>query len=198
MSKWSNYEQKYYMCDCFEEALHLYYDTDVKELYIDKWAYDGGAEFWWILKNKVRKFFKVLFGKFNFGQSTIFLSKDKAEQMLKDLKKATGYRPKNYSGKTGLFPSYFYGNDSFDVLAIQPVWVDDEDSFCIWMCDQYIFWCNKCRWKKAWRTLKKGFWNKNSTFLDIDEVKEFMDYLNTMLKIDWEGYKNEESEEKVD
>ena len=188
-------KEDYYVCECFEEALQLYYDKDTEDLYVSKWAYDGGFELWWILKNKVRKFFQVLFGKSDIGQSVVLLEKSKVAQMLKDLKQMTGYKPKNLSKKTGLFATYFYGGDSFDVLAVEPI--PEEEVFCVWMCKQDVFWNKKGRWIKAWRKLKKGFWNKNSTFLDIDEVKEFMDYLNTMLKIDWEGYKNEESKEKA-
>lgn len=184
-------KEDFYVCECFEEALQLYYDKKIKELYISKWAYDGGQEVWWILKNKIRKFFQVLFGKTQVGQSVVFLKKDTVKQMLKDLESMTGYKPKDCSKEVGLSPSYFYGNDTFDVLAVEPIPEDDE--FCFWICEQRIFWANKKkRFTKAWKTLKKGFWNKNSTFLDIDEVKELMSYLNTMLKIKWGRYKNED------
>ena len=29
-----NKKEKYYVCECFEEALQLYYDKKIKELYI--------------------------------------------------------------------------------------------------------------------------------------------------------------------
>lgn len=186
-----DYKQEFYMCDCFEEALHFYYDKEVGELYIDKFCYDGYTSGLYIIKNKIRNFFKVLFGETDCALSAVYISRDKVQCLLNNLKSATGYKPKDHSKESGLFPTYFYGNDTFDVLVIDPQ--ADDNSFFIWMCQQNVFW-SKSRWIRAWKTLKNGIWNKNSTFLDIDETKELMNYLNTMLKIKWEGYKDEGKE----
>ena len=128
-------------------------------------------------------------GNTNRGQDVVCIRKDKVAQLLKDLKKETGYKPKNYKN-TGLFPTYFPDLGTFNFLLVEPDTSDD--SFVFWMCPNNLLWNKHTRWSKAWKTLKNGCWTVADLCIDDDETRNIMDYLHTMLKLDWREYKDEE------
>ena len=188
----------YYSCDCEMEALRLDVNKnpDNNVPYVTYWSlftYMGSQRSaWYLWWNKIKDFFAILFtGNTNRGQDVICLSKDRAKQLLKDLKKATGYKPKTQK-KVGLFSTYFHDLGTFNALLVEPDTF--EDAFVFWMCPECLLWEKHTRWSKAWRVLKNGCWTVASLCIDDEETRNLMDYLNTMLKLDWEGYKNEEAD----
>ena len=92
----------------------------------------------------------------------------------------------------GLFATYFHDLGTFNALLVEPDALDD--TFVFWMCPNCLLWEKHTRWSKAWRGLKNGCWTVASLCLDDEETRNLMDYLNTMLKLNWEGYKNEEED----
>ncbi len=188
----------YYSCDCEMDALRLDVNKnpDNNVPYVTYWSlftYMGSQRSaWYLWWNKIKDFFAILFtGNTNRGQDVICLSKDRAKQLLKDLKKATGYKPKTQK-KVGLFSTYFHDLGTFNALLVEPDTF--EDAFVFWMCPECLLWEKHTRWSKAWRVLKNGCWTVASLCMDDEETRNLMDYLNTMLKLDWEGYKNEEAD----
>ncbi len=188
----------YYSCDCEMDALRLDVNKnpDNNVPYVTYWSlftYMGSQRSaWYLWWNKIKDFFAILFtGNTNRGQDVICLSKDRAKQLLKDLKKATGYKPKTQK-KVGLFSTYFHDLGTFNALLVEPDTF--EDAFVFWMCPECLSWEKHTRWSKAWRVLKNGCWTVASLCIDDEETRNLMDYLNTMLKLDWEGYKNEETD----
>ena len=181
----------YYSCDCEMDALRLDVNKnpDNNVPYVTYWSlftYMGSQRSaWYLWWNKVKDFFAILFKGYTCrGQDVICLSKDRAKQLLKDLKKATGYKPK-IQKKVGLFSTYFHDLGTFNALLVEPDTF--EDAFVFWMCPEYLLWEKHTRWSKAWRVLKNGCWTVASLCIDDEETRNLMDYLNTMLKLDWEG-----------
>lgn len=188
----------YYSCDCEMDALRLDVNKnpDNNVPYVTYWSlftYMGSQRSaWYLWWNKVKDFFAILFKGYTCrGQDVVCLSKDRAKQLLKDLKKATGYKPKTQK-KVGLFSTYFHDLGTFNALLVEPDTF--EDAFVFWMCPEYLLWEKHTRWSKAWRVLKNGCWTVASLCIDDEETRNLMDYLNTMLKLDWEGYKDEEAD----
>ena len=186
----------YYSCDCEMEALRVDVSKNEKNnipyvTYFTLFTYMGSKRSAWHLwKSKVYDFFSILFtGNVNHGQDVVCIRKDKMAQLLKDLKKETGYKPKKFKN-TGLFATYFPDIGTFNFLLVEPDACDD--SFVLWMCPNTFLWNKHTRWAKAWKTLKNGCWTVADLGLDDEETRNLMDYLDTVLKIDWEGYKNEE------
>jgi len=189
----------YYSCDCGMDALRLDVNKnpDNNVPYVTYWSlftYMGSRRSAWCLWwDKIKDFFAILFKGYTCrGQDVICLSKTRAQQLLKDLKKTTGYKPKTEKN-VGLFSTYFYDLGTFNALLIEPDAF--EDAFVIWMCPSYLLWGKRSRLSKAWRVLKNGCWTVASLCIDDEETRNFMDYLNTMLKLDWEGYKDEGDKE---
>ena len=186
----------YYSCDCEMDALRVDVNKNEKNNvpYVTYWTlftYMGSRRSaWYLWKNKICDFFSILFtGNTNRGQDVVCIRKDKVAQLLKDLKKETGYKPKNYKN-TGLFPTYFPDLGTFNFLLVEPDTSDD--SFVFWMCPNNLLWNKHTRWSKAWKTLKNGCWTVADLCIDDDETRNIMDYLHTMLKLDWREYKDEE------
>lgn len=190
--------EAFFTCDCGTEALKMDYDTAFGEyfLYLSIFGYYGSVSGFRVLKEKVKNIFKVFFGKDEGSKTVVCISKSRAKAMLQFLKDATGIKPRKLKD-VGLFGGYFHDAEGFNLLLVEP----DVECDCLnfWMCPNYIFWGKKTKWCKAWRILKDGTWSIGSMTMDPDndEVKFFMDYLYTVLKLDWEGYKNEKTDKKA-
>lgn len=199
-----NMKDFYYTCDCGAEALNVSVDNEPCEGldFVSYWTLFEIASChisaWWILKEKIRSFFSILFaGKVYNGQRAVIISKEKLKTLLEDLKRETGYKPKRIK-HTGLFGTYFKDFDTFNLLLIEPN--AEDESVDVWMCPNYVMWGKSTRWAKAWRVLTKGCWTVDYVELEDEETKSLMDYLNTILSLKWEDYIDDDKDhkEKID
>lgn len=183
----------YCTCCCGMDVLRI--EIDKKNIegcdYSAYFTLFSSSNMWQTLKYKIKGFFSILFfGNTNWGQQTLIIDKDDAKAMLTSLKKATGYEPK-INEHTSPHATYFADYDTFNYLLVEPE-VED-DSMVFWMCSSYLFWKKKwARWSKAWAMLRHGCWTIDSLEMDQEEVELFMNYLGSILKLDWREFDNED------